>query len=263
MSLPLFCSALVAHMDQEFEETLPKVKDRDGAEAWAAFCGGLSLIEQDMDFVPQHEVESLLQESYVTHLDRDPCLVEAEFVAEPRGKARYSPVALTTPPVRLELSISDKHQPGDTVRVAGPHCSFQTTVPDDAQPGDTMLYYLGPLPEFEVTVPPHAKPGSYVNITRDDGSAIRVPVPKDCPPGDSFSVEPPVVMVKVPEGFGEGDDIFFERNDSWLHAKVPGELRPGGYFAARLPPPGCEKAKFVPSLPVDESDEEPEEFFSY
>merc|ERR1719188_1819877 len=99
-----------------------------------------------------------------------------------------------------------------------------------------MMYYLGPLPEFEVVVPPHSGPGSYVNITRDDGSAIRVPVPAGCVPGESFGVEPPVVMVKVPEGFGEGDDLFFTRNECWLHAKVPGALRPGRYFAARLPP---------------------------
>lgn len=267
--MSLFCDALVSNNAEEFEETIAKPWGEEHLQGLSAMCNNVSCVEPDFDIVPKHEVESLLQESFVTHLDRDPCLVDAEPLFDPEVGGGFSPEALTTPPVRLELTICALHEPGRPVRVQGPHCIFETNVPDDAAPGDSMMYYLGPLPEYEVTVPPHNTPGSYVNITRDDGSSIRVSVPPDCMPGDTFCVEPPVLMVKVPEDCGEGDDVYFIRNGGWLRAKVPSTLRPGGYFPARLPPPGCNKGRFVPRMLSDDEksdcnrDGRDTDFFSY
>eukprot|EP00444_Apocalathium_aciculiferum_P064560 CAMPEP_0183555360 /NCGR_PEP_ID=MMETSP0371-20130417/79442_1 /TAXON_ID=268820 /ORGANISM="Peridinium aciculiferum, Strain PAER-2" /LENGTH=278 /DNA_ID=CAMNT_0025761531 /DNA_START=51 /DNA_END=887 /DNA_ORIENTATION=+ len=216
-------------------------------------CGDCSLVEPDFDVVPQHEVESLLQESFVTHLPADPCLVDAELVGHLPTETRLAPEALVTPPLRLEIKITAGHLPGQVIKVQGPHCIFETRVPEGAEPGDELVYYLGPLPEFEVTVPAYSGPGSFVNITRDDGSAIRVAVPQGSLPGSTFCVEPPVLMVKAPDGSQMGDTVFFQRctarGDEWFQVCIPGILRPCGYFAARLPHPRDSKKSALHALP--------------
>jgi len=58
-----------------------------------------------------------------------------------------------------------------------------------------------------------------MKFERADGRKIEVQVPKQLRPGDTFKVSPPALLVRVPEGVGEGQTVVF-----------------------RLPEPGCENS---------------------
>mmetsp|Transcript_73965 Transcript_73965/g.154163 ORF Transcript_73965/g.154163 Transcript_73965/m.154163 type:complete len:282 (-) Transcript_73965:87-932(-) len=236
--------------EQNYEDLVSRISTLNGVSQQAQCleslaCGECSLLEPEYEVVKWHEVEGLLAQSHVKQLEADPSLVDATFVGS-RSNFPTAKVALATPPKRIVLHINETHEPGDVVEVRGPHCTFRTTVPEGAVPGDELAYYLGPNPEFEVTVPPFSRPGSVVSITRDDGSRLQVPVPEDAEPGSTFLVEPPVLMVKVPNKARKGDQVLFTRRfgaiNEYLQATVPGSLKPGGYFAARIPPRKTKKA---------------------
>lgn len=64
-----------------------------------------------------------------------------------------------------------------------------------------------------------------------------ITIPDGIVPGDRFTVVPPSIMVLVPTGTKPGSFVMFRRADSeWFAAEIPEELRPGGYFVARIPP---------------------------
>merc|ERR1719356_1208419 len=118
----------------------------------------------------------------------------------------------------------------------GPHGRIVVAGPPDAKPGTIVRWRLAPQPDFQVEVPKGARPGTEVRLKRADGVEIAVPVPKGLKPGDTFNIAPPALMVQVPQGCKPGES-------DWCRARVPEGMVPGGYFAARLPPPGEAKSK--------------------
>lgn len=203
-------------------------------------CGSafeVSAEPHDVDVVSPQELQGLLQEqNYVRVLDLDPCSSEAEPVrcSEPE---LLQPRALTTPPITFEIYLDDEHQPGQPVSLHGPHGSFEVMSPPDSKPGEKLTYEIGPRPEFEITAPSNSRPGEPILITHE-GSMLRLCIPENCHPGETFLVEPPTIMVKVPEGVSAGRWVYFIDSEyGWLRARVPSELLIGCYFGARLPPP--------------------------
>lgn len=189
--------------------------------------------------------------SFVRHLHDDPSMVDA-FSWKPPGANRYvagldldnMTIADACRPIVLDMSLPKDHTLGESIELQGPHGVFKMMPPDIAEAGDEMHYYLGPLPEFQIEVPPGFQPGSAIAIIRDDGSEVKVHIPENRRPGDTFSVEPPALMVLVPEGMKPGGVVRFRDGDSeqvdnvdWHWARIPVLLRPGGYFVARLPAP--------------------------
>jgi len=184
------------------------------------------------------EVQGLLEEqNYVRAFDQDPSQAPAEAVFVD-DEALLQPRALATPPTRLIADVPNEH--ADSLTVLGPHGEFVVKAPWDAIPGERLEYFLGPEPEFEVTVPHWGTPGHTISMTTN-GTPLRVGVPHGCIPGDKFLVEPPALMVQVPDGADAGDFVYFQGVglggvQQWFQASIPSKLRPGRYFAARLPP---------------------------
>lgn len=245
-----FCGA---PKDEDLDDTFVlNVAERAVGDAWyedpsMILCTSRPWVSDNephnFDLASPFEVQGLLQEqNLVTPLERDPCLADAQVVccSDPE---QLVPRAVTTPPIRLDVLLQAGYQSGQKVRVQGPHSTFDVTTPARALPGQKLSYFLGPRPEFEVTAPRDAKPGRPIIITTHDGSTIRVPCPEDCEPGETFHVEPPAIMVKVPDGVVAGRSVYFkDAVHGWLRATVPDELMAGGYFGARLPSPNAPTA---------------------
>lgn len=217
----------------------------------AYLCKAEMFDTNELDVGSTFEKQGLLQEQkHVKPLARDPCLADAQAMccSDPH---LLEPRCLTLPPIRLEVVLDDGYQEGQRVMMEGPHGAFEVSAPSGSTPGEKLSYFLGPRPEFEVTAPPGVKPGSPIVITHD-GVTLKIAVPEDCHPGEVFHVEPPVVMVKVPEGVAVGRSVYFKEADhGWLRACVPQELLAGGYFAARLPAPDAPAAPLIKSLWAD------------
>lgn len=149
--------------------------------------------------------------------------------------------ALATKPVEFSTTIPDNHEPGQKLRVPGPHGTMDIIPPINKRSGDIVCYRLAPRPEFQIEVPPGATPGSPVRFERADGVEVVVTVPAGLRPGDTFEVTPPALMVQVPANAVSCDQVIFRHGVAqeveWYRAQVPAGLTPGNYFAARLPPP--------------------------
>jgi len=179
-----------------------------------------------------------------------------------RGQLRHQLEALATLPVELVATLPADHIPGSRIRMCGPHGRMEVDSPAAAQPGEKIKYLLGPTPEYSVEVPPGASPSTRVRFRRADGVEVCVPIPPSKRPGQRFEVTPPALMVQVPEGALPGDFVVFRHSlgssgkgvateeTEWCRARVPEGLRPGNYFAARLPQPEApsSKSRKVPSL---------------
>lgn len=179
-----------------------------------------------------------------------------------RGQQHYELEALATPPVELVAVLPEDHVVGSRIRMCGPHGRVEVQTPAAAQPGERITYLLAPTPEYRVEIPPGAGPGSSVRFQRGDGVEVTVPIPPGKRPGDFFEVVPPALMVQVPTGAVPGDHVIFRHSlgasnkgssveeAEWCRAQVPKGLRPGNYFAARLPQPKPEpkQPKAPPSL---------------
>jgi len=158
-------------------------------------------------------------------------------------------VALATPPVMLTVQLPDDYEPGMPVSMEGPHGRIEVPGPSDpdAKPGSVLHFSLAPSPDFQVEVPEGAGIGAEVRLRRPDGVEISVPVPKGLRPGDTFNISPPALMVRVPEGCAPGQRVVFKEpgagESEWCRVVVPEGVVPGGYFAARLPPPSEPKSK--------------------
>jgi len=189
--------------------------------------------------------------------------VDAERV-EHRGGGRGNRLrefeALATAPVELVAELPAEYQPGTPVLMHGPHGPVEVMPPMGVVPGSQMCYRLAPEPEFRVEVPLGSGPGSQVQFERSDGVEVSVTVPPGLRPGEIFDVTPPSLMVRVPEGAAPGDRVIFRHSigigpggreeTEWCRSQIPGNLRPGQYFAVRLPaPPGMkplERSSFAP-----------------
>ncbi|CAE8600571.1 unnamed protein product [Polarella glacialis] len=156
--------------------------------------------------------------------------------------------ALATPPVSIGTKIPEDWQKGQTVKVTGPHGPIEVTPPPESTAGGSITFRLVPPPHYRVEVPPGAEPGRGLLHSLPDGTQIELPIPEGIRPGDIFEVVAPSLMVQVPEGARGGDYVTFLETaeggqDRWLRAPVPHRLKPGQYFAARLPaPPPSEAA---------------------
>mmetsp|Transcript_2484 Transcript_2484/g.7930 ORF Transcript_2484/g.7930 Transcript_2484/m.7930 type:complete len:292 (+) Transcript_2484:58-933(+) len=160
--------------------------------------------------------------------------------------------ALATAPVELSAQLPANYRQGRPVQMRGPHGPVEVIPPEDVQPGAQMTYRLAPPPEFRVEVPPGCGPGAQVQFERSDGVEVCVKVPPGVHAGDVFEVTPPSLMVRVPEGAVAGDRVVFRHSigagrggreeSEWCRAQVPRGVRPGAYFAARLPAPTAPKA---------------------
>lgn len=171
---------------------------------------------------------------------------------ERRTRKKGEMEALATPPMKLDVLLADDYEPGKPIFVQGPHGPLETQPPPDAKPGAKLSFKLAPMPDFQVVVPKGGRPGSEVKFKKADGVEISVAVPKGLKPGDTFNITPPALMVQVPEGATTGTPVIFKdpgANDEteWCRARVPEGLRPGMYFAVRLPPPVNVKPVSAPS----------------
>jgi len=148
------------------------------------------------------------------------------------------------PPFEFEAQVPQDWTPDQPVLGRGPHGSVRVRPPQGTQGGALLRCWAGPRPELRVRVPPGGTPGDEVMMRREDGVAIAVTVPKGLAPGDTFIVAAPVLMVRVPEGAQAGQRVLFRSLEgaggepAWWRAPVPADARHGGYFCARLPPPG-------------------------
>lgn len=163
-----------------------------------------------------------------------------------RSQGRRDLEALATPPVELSHTLPPDYQPGQKVRMHGPHGIVEVDAPEHAEPGAVVRFRLAPKPEFRIQVPSDRPP--VVKFQRSDGIEVAVGVPPNLTPGEFFEVTPPALMVKVPEGAQAGDYVMFRQSlgnggdnameqTIWLRSKVPDSLFPGQYFAARMPLP--------------------------
>lgn len=163
-----------------------------------------------------------------------------------RSTGRRDLEALATPPVELSHMLPQDYQPGQMVRMHGPHGIVEVDAPENAAPGVVVRFRLAPKPEFRIQVPSDAP--NVVKFKRADGIEVAVGVPGNLMPGDHFEVTPPALMVKVPDGAQAGDYVMFRHSlgngadnameqTVWLRSKVPESLYPGQYFAARMPLP--------------------------
>lgn len=129
----------------------------------------------------------------------------------------------------------------------GPHGPVRVVPPQSADPGTTLRWRLAPTPEFRIQVSSDCGPGSVIRFERSDGVEVAVSVPPHLQAGDIFEVTPPSMMVRVPEGAQAGDRVVFRHAlgegpggreaTEWCRAEIPKGVRPGDYFAARLPCP--------------------------
>merc|ERR1712050_534228 len=77
---------------------------------------------------------------------------------------------------------------------------------------------------------------------RSDGQVVSVDVPPGKGPGDTFTVAPAALMVKVPDAAKQGDVLVFknkhiEGSPEWLRVQLPekAHVSSGGYVGARVP----------------------------
>jgi len=169
--------------------------------------------------------------------------VQSRSSKGPKGKVE----ALATPPCMLSVELPKDYVPGQPAFAEGPHGRLQVDLPPEAKPGMKHCLRLGPSPEFRIGVPKGARPGTQLKFQRADGVEVLVTVPEGMGPGDTLEVPPPVLMVQVPTAANPGDYVFFRRSggpngdkhdeEEWCKAQVPEGLKPGKYFAARLPAP--------------------------
>lgn len=149
--------------------------------------------------------------------------------------------ALATYPLEFTTKLPDDWERGKMLKFKGPHCPIEVEPPKDAEPGMTLKYRLTPHYEFRAEVPPDVRGGEEAMFVRPDGVQIAVQVPEHLKPGDTFEVLPPALMVRCPDGVAPGEQVVFRHEfpggSEWLRAKVPPGLKPGKYFAARLPLP--------------------------
>jgi len=196
--------------------------------------------------------EPIVQEdaSFIEALEPDPFCIQSERVQGPTigPDGKFEREALTTLAVEFTADLPPDHKEGQKLRVIGPHGPVEVQPPPDAHPGLCQRYRLSPKPEFRVTVSPGVEPGMNMTFKRSNGDQISIRVPPNVGPGESFTVNPPALMVRVPEETQPGDTVCFRnivhRTDDnrevteWCRARVPEGLQPGKYFAARLPRPG-------------------------
>jgi len=195
--------------------------------------------------------EPILQEdvSFITHLGEDPFCVQSERVQGPiiGPDGKFEREALTTLAVEFTADLPLEYEEGQTLRVIGPHGPVEVRPPPGAQPGSSHVYRLAPKPEFRVVAPPGVQSGMSMTFKQSNGIQISIQVPPNVGPGEAFTVNPPVLMVRVPDEAQAGDVVCF-RNivrrtgdnrevTEWCRARVPEGLQPGKYFAARLPRP--------------------------
>mmetsp|Transcript_77449 Transcript_77449/g.166015 ORF Transcript_77449/g.166015 Transcript_77449/m.166015 type:complete len:249 (-) Transcript_77449:108-854(-) len=233
-------------------------------ESWGIFAGLNSLLQPcSSELAPNYvsdiqrdleevDVPLLNSEGFVQELNTN--AVNSERAHAPprsgsgvvRGESQLELETLATPPVELSAILPMDHQPGRMVRLMGPHGPIEVEPPASAEPGFKMRFKLAPRPEFRIEVPPNYN-GSAVRLQRSDGVEISVRVPPGLNPGDKFEVTPPALMVRVPEGARAGDFAVFRHTvgvsrdgteqTEWIRAKVPPGVKPGAYFAARMPIP--------------------------
>jgi len=186
------------------------------------------------------DVTRLRRTSFVQFLSESQLTVQSERVSGSQsGKEAFA-----TLPIELTGVVPDNYQPGGNIIIPSPDGDIEVEVPPNTQPGSTVRYRLAPTPELRVQVPPGLAPGQLAKFRRNDGLEIEVPVPSGLKPGDFFDVDPPAVMVRVPESTSPGDAVVFRslRRDGqdvteWCRALVPQGMAPGRFFVARLPPP--------------------------
>ncbi|CAK0828363.1 unnamed protein product, partial [Prorocentrum cordatum] len=110
------------------------------------------------------------------------------------------------PPFEFEAQVPQDWTPDQPVLGRGPHGSVRVRPPQGTQGGALLRCWAGPRPELRVRVPPGGTPG--------DEAGQRV-------------------LFRSLEGAGG--------EPAWWRAPVPADarhFRHGGYFCARLPPPG-------------------------
>lgn len=210
-----------------------------------------SLFVEQQFFGADDDMATLLADTsaFVQHLLADPSMSDALLFTS-GGEDRFFKNIVETKacqPTMLDMTVPMNYVKGQAIQMTCDLGSFEMLPPDIAEPGDELQYYLGPLPEFNVEVPPNYGPGWALTVRREDGSDVRAVIPEGHGPGDTFNVEPPSLIVHVPDGVNSGDPVRFRGfcdaartgNDNayWYWALVPMTLRPGGYFVARLPPP--------------------------
>jgi len=196
--------------------------------------------------------EPILEEenqSFITFLGEDPFTVQSERVQGPAigPDGKFEREALTTLAVEFATDVPPDYQEGQPLRVIGPHGPVEVQPPPDAKPGSRQRYRLAPKPEFRVTVPPGVQPGMNMTFKKNNGVQITIQVPPNVGPGEAFTVNPPALMVRVPDDAQAGDVVCFRNTvrrtgddmevTEWCRARIPNSLQPGKYFAARLPCP--------------------------
>jgi len=178
--------------------------------------------------------------AHVVDLGDRGATVNSELVRTGMSDLSRAKEAFATLPVEFTMTLSQEYKAGDMVTIIGPHGRMQVQPPPGAEPGANVRYRLGPRPDFEIRVPAGSGPGKEVKFVRKDGVSVAATVPDGMRPGDVFGVLPPAVMVLVPEGAEPGDPVVFRAlggPPAYCRAYIPPGMRPGKYFAARLPPP--------------------------
>jgi len=196
------------------------------------------------------ELENLLPAAnYVHELTPGQDTVDSEWLSDFGGLESKHSLAMATPPIEFDVMVPDHVMPGERFMVQGPNGQIPLVAPLDriAILAGPMKVSLAPRPDFRVEIPPGHQAGNRIVHTREDGVQIAVDVPATMAPGEVLAVTPPVLMVSVPYGTRGGETVAFRAvgpkfasckgGSSFCTARVPEGLRPGQYFAARLPRP--------------------------
>jgi len=151
--------------------------------------------------------------------------------------------ALATLPLELTVTLPEDYKPGSAVKAVGPHGEIPVMPPPDAQPGSKHTFKLGVPPDMKVTVPNNFRKGRPMMFKRSDGLMVSVDVPEGKGPGDSFTVVPPSLLVKVPDAANPGDVLVFKNAEirdapKWLRVQLPenfSKAGSSGYVGVRVP----------------------------
>lgn len=146
--------------------------------------------------------------------------------------------AKTAPPQELHFIAPEDCTPGSPVCLSGPHGDpIVVPMPEGAEPGMPCRIYLGPKSTIQVVVPEGASPGSVVLFTcEDDGEMLHTVVPNGKKPGDTFDIVPPVVIIQVPKGAKEGEEVLYTTPQGTpAVVQIPAGFSPGHYFPTLLP----------------------------